>query len=62
MSRVEDVSLHGFVKIVSGLGVVFGCLALVSSSPVIFGISWSFMIVGAVSAGICLSREKCRGQ
>jgi len=62
MDRVEDVPLHGFVKIISGLGVVFGCLALVSSSPIIFGISLSFMIIGGVSAGICLSREKCCGQ
>ena len=62
MGRVEDVPLHGFVNIINGLGVVFGCLALISSSPVIFGISWSFMIVGVVSAGICLSREKSRGQ
>ena len=62
MDRVEDVPLHGFVKIINCLGVVFGCLALVSSSPIIFGISLSFMIVGGVSAGICLSREKCCGQ
>jgi hypothetical protein len=62
MGRVEDDPLHGFVKIINGFGVVFGCLALVSNSPIIFGISWSFMIVGAVSAGICLSRKKCRGQ
>ena len=62
MGRVEDVPLHGFVKIINGLGVVFGCLALVSNSPVIFGISWSFMIVGVVSTCISLSREKCRGQ
>jgi hypothetical protein len=62
MDRVEDVSLHGFVKTINSLGVVFGCLALISSSPVIFGISLSFMIVGVVSTGICLSREKCRGQ
>jgi len=62
MGRFEDTPLYGFANTINGLGVVFGCLALISNSPIIFGISWSFMIVGVVSTCICLSKDQCRGQ
>lgn len=57
MGRVEDSPLYGFANTINGLGVVFGCLALISNSPIIFGISWSFMVVGIVSSCIIISRQ-----
>ena len=57
MGRVEDSPLYGFANTINVLGVVFGGLALISSSPVIFGISWSFMIAGVVSSCIIISRQ-----
>ena len=57
MGRVEDSPLYGFANTINGLGVVFGCLALISNSPIIFGISWSFMVVGVVSSCIIISRQ-----
>ena len=57
MGRVEGSPLYGFANTINGLGVVFGCLALISNSPIIFGISWSFMVVGVVSSCIIISRQ-----
>jgi hypothetical protein len=57
MGRVEASPLYGFANTINGLGVVFGCLALISNSPIIFGISWSFMIVGVVSSCIIISTQ-----
>uniref|UniRef100_A0A6C0CSK3 Uncharacterized protein n=1 Tax=viral metagenome TaxID=1070528 RepID=A0A6C0CSK3_9ZZZZ len=58
MGRVEDTPLYGFANTINGLGIVFGCLAFISNSPIIFGISWSFIIVGVVSTCICLSKDE----
>jgi len=57
MGKVEDTPLYGFANTVNILGVVFGCLALVSTSPVIFGISWSFIAAGIVSSCIIILKQ-----
>jgi hypothetical protein len=57
MGKVEDTPLYGFANTVNILGVVFGCLALVSTSPVIFGISWSFITAGIVSSCIIILKQ-----